>query len=107
MLPREESSPHGPAFGGSFPLSRNRADIFSGFIVGGARRVLLTNVPSPLSRGTKGVVWTVNHNYMYIVQSSEINVRHQVGNVTVLTRGIPITEIVGQTRNDIKEDIFT
>lgn len=77
LLPREESSPHGPAFGGSFPLSRNRADIFSGFIVGGARRVLLTNVPTPLSRGTKGVVWTVNHNYMYIVQSSEINVRHQ------------------------------
>lgn len=52
LLPREESSPRGPAFGGSLLLSRDGADVFSGFIVGGARRVLLTNVPTPLSRGT-------------------------------------------------------
>lgn len=92
MLPREESSTRGPAFGGSLLLSRDGADVFSGFIVGGARRVLLTNVPTPLSRGTKGVVWIINHTCMYIVQSSEIN---------VLTRGIPITERDGHTRNDI------
>lgn len=92
MLPREESSPRGRAFGGSLQLSRDGADVFSGFIVGGARRVLLTNVPTPLSRGIKGVVWINNHTCMYIVQSSEIN---------VLTRGIPITERDGHTRNDI------
>lgn len=76
LLPREESSTHGRAFGGSLQLSRDGADVFSGFIVGGARRVLLTNVPTSLSRGTKDVVWIINHTCMYIVQSSEINVRH-------------------------------
>lgn len=76
LLAREESSPRGRAFGGSLQLSRDGADVFSGFIVGGARRVLLTNVPTPLSRGTKGLVWIINHTCMYIVQSSEINVRH-------------------------------
>lgn len=32
LLPREESSPRGPAFGGSLLLSRDGADVFSGFI---------------------------------------------------------------------------
>lgn len=67
LLFREESFICGFVFGGFFLLLRDGVDVFSGFIVGGVRRVFLINVLIFLLCGIKGVVWIINYICMYIV----------------------------------------